>query len=489
MNSRKHVVSSIASTTLSSYAAAVVAVARGIVFASALGPALYGTWSVASTLQTLSQFADFGVSQVAVREMPRRYARGEHDSAVAYARSSFCWMGLMSVVTGAVVAALWTRTELPRVAGGWVLLPLLFVGMNATTVGVQVARAFLGFHRVAIVTPLAGCAGLAAGWVFIRVAGLPGLVFSQGAVYFAASLPLIAIAGLASMSRGWDSWRIRQSIASGWQLLLPMACAQLFVSLDVLVAGWLLGPEETGYYAVALLSSSLAAGVLANSIGSVVGQYVLRDSGRQEGGSPRDSLVWGPASAVAIALAFACTAGVLVGPLLLRTVLPGFASAAAPMIVLLVAAYYFNAQAGFTTTLVATGRQLYMVPVLVVLSALNVLADVLLVRAGLGIVGVAVGTLVANVVYACVHMALIARTTSGATGRVYMQAAATLGAGFLPVAAALVHSGAAGVAARGALRSMTLVGLVGLVGLGLGSCVVLGAIGRGWYGDVRGTAL
>lgn len=478
----RRVVSSIAWTTFSNYVGSLLAIVRGVLFAGALGPALYGTWSVVSTLQTLSQFADLGVSQVAAREMPRTRARGELDKATAYARTSTWWMVLTSVISGLLVVVLWRYSGLPTVKGAWILLPLLFVGMNTAAVGVQVGRAFLAFRRVAVLTLLAGAAGLAAGWGSSVLAGLPGLVASQGAVYLLAAVPLVGIAGLRSFAGGWDVRTVRESIVAGWRLLVPGACLQVFVSLDVLMAGWLLGPVRTGYYGVALLSSSLAAGVLADSMGSTIGQYVLRDSGRRDSGVPRRSVVWGPAAAVSVTLAFACAGAIIVGPPLLRLVLPKFADAASPMTVLLVAAYYLHAQFGFSTTLVATGRQLAIVPVYVVLSALNVLIDVALVRAGYGIAGIAFGTLIVNVAFAVAHMSVVMWATGDVDGRMRVQVASTLGAGLLPAAAAVLAGGAGWTSGANTMGPAVV---AGLASLGLACCLILMVLSKSWYTELR----
>jgi O-antigen/teichoic acid export membrane protein len=456
----------------------VLAVLRGIVFARVLGPSSYGVWGLVAAMQGLSAFADGGVSQVAVREMPRAFGSGDVLSARRYAALSIAASAVTSAVGGVVLAGAWRLTAWPSPAGRWLLFPALFVGMNVFMVSGQVARGFFSFRRASVVNSAAGAVGLAGGYLAASRWGVSGLLSSQALVYAGAAALMLHGMGLAEGYRRLDRRSATRAFRSGWSLLLPGLALQFFVSLDILMTGWLLGATSAGLYAVALLASNMAAGVLSSSTASVIGQYVLRESGGEDRRLPHDALVWGPAAALAAVLAPACAAAALIGPLLLRILLPRYTAAIPPMIILLVAAYYLHSQFGFSTTLVAAGRQLRSVPLFGGLAAANILIDVVLVRAGLGILGIAIGTLCVNVAFALAHMLVIAVSTRPVPPRALGQMTIVMLGGLGPVAAATASARIfAGVAVGWWLP-------VVLAGAGAAMWVLLVLLSRSWAKEI-----
>ncbi len=216
----------------------------------------------------------------------------------------------------------------------------------------------------------------------------------------------------------------------------------------------------------------MAAGVLASSVGSVVGQYVLKESWAGDR-AVRSTIVWGPAAATSLVLAPACALAGILGPPLLRLFLPQYVGTLEVLPILLVAAFLLHSQFGFSTTLIAIGRQLDVVPLCLGLSALNVAIDVVLVRLGWGIVGIATGTLVVNLLFAVGHMLLIARATALPLTRIGIQIGSLVLCASLPAAVGLGGSlQNAGPIAR--------LGVVALAIVGVLAWVSLARVLRGW---------
>jgi hypothetical protein len=111
-------------------------------------------------------------------------------------------------------------------------------------------------------------------------------------------------------------------------------------------------------------------------------------------------------------------------------------------------------------------RQLAVVPVYLGLAGLNVLVDWLLVRQGLGILGVALGTLSVNVLWAVAHTLLVRRVTGDRSMRTLLQPVAVIAAGGLPASVALAVAGVPfGLPAVPVVASAAIIGSMGWIGL------------------------
>lgn len=433
MTARRSILRGVALQTGGNLVASTLSAVKGIVFASLLGPAQYGAWGLLTTLQVISNFSDMGVSLVANREIPRAFGNTDTEGMLAHV-SAANWATLVtSLVFGLVVGLAWPATGWPPLAASAVLVPLLFVTFNTFGLGIQVSRNVFAFDRASAGLTVSAVLSLGLGWAASRAAGLSGLLVSQSAVYGTTAIFLLATVGLGSAFALPRVSVIVASLREGWRLLVPILSGRVFISLDVLVCGATLGPANTGLYAVALLGSTMAAGVVAQSVQAVVGQYVMRESGGTMV-APPERLVWAPAALLAAVLAPVCLIASLLAPVLVPLILPKYAGAVLPLQILLVAAYLLQSQAGFSSTLVAVGRQLLEAPVYLILGAVNVAIDLVLIRAGIGIVAIATGTLVVNTLYAIVNPLLIRHVTRVEGRRHLAQPALVVGAALLPAA-------------------------------------------------------
>ncbi|HEY5474663.1 MAG TPA: oligosaccharide flippase family protein, partial [Candidatus Limnocylindrales bacterium] len=419
--------------TGSGYVDAGLTVLRGLLFARILGPYSYGVWGFLSTVQSLSVNSDLGVGQVVSRDLPRALAAGDERRAATLATLTRVWTTASCLFVGVALAILWPVLRWPSSAGWPVLVPLLLFGMSFYVTAQTVERGSMAFRRLALLITLAGAVALVAGVAASLTFGITGLAISQALVYGAAGLIALArrpgTTTRTEFGRGW-----LDAVGQGWRLLLPSFALQVFVSVDILVVAWAFTPGSVGIYAVALMGSTMAAGVVASGVSTVAGQHLLKETANAEAGMP-SAMVWGPAAAVAVVLAPACAVAILLTPTVFAVLLPNYVGAIAPALVLLAAAYYLHSQFGFSTTFIAAGRPTATVPLYAALVPLNVALDLLLIRQGFGLLAVAAGSLAVNILFMLMHEALVAFRVSRGP-RQYAQILATLAAGGLPVAAA-----------------------------------------------------
>lgn len=459
---------SVAWMSASGYANATLQILRGLIFARILGPHFYGVWAFLATIQGLAMNADLGVSLVVARDMPGMLARGERQGADTLATLTRVWTPVACCVVGVVLGGMWPLLRWPMAPGWALLVPLLLLGMGSFNAATIVEKGSLAFRQLATLTTFAGLGALVGGVAAARIYGVSGLVASQALVYGGAGLIALVLRRspivVARVTRAW-----RHAVLDGWRLVVASLALQVFVSVDLLIAARALPTTSVGLYGVALMGSSMVGVVIASGVGTVVGQHLLREAAISDSGAPPAAIVWGPAAALALVLAPACALAGLLSPVVLRVLLPEYVLAAEPAAVLLAASYYLCSQFGFSTTFLAARRPLATLPIYLVLTAANVAIDILLLRRGMGLLGIAVGSLIVNVCFLLAHETLIwVRVSRGR--RQLAQGVCSLAAGALPVAAAAEVLGYTAVA-------------LGLAVLGLVGWLCLTAVTMRWLGS------
>jgi O-antigen/teichoic acid export membrane protein len=454
----RSVLGSVAWMTAGTYVNSLLGIARGLVFANILGPQAYGVWGFLQTVGSLAGTAELGVGLVVARDMPGLLARGEQEEADALARVVRVWTPSSMAAAGVVLVLAWPLFDWPSASGWSALVPVFFAAMAAFGAAQTVARGRMAFRWLAVYTVAAGAAGFVLGWLASALFGVSGLVVSQTTVYGGAGVIAVVLArGSAVPGHALRLWKA--AIREGWRLLLPNLAMTWFLSVDMLVAAWALPTASVGLYSVALLGSTMVANVIAGSLAIVVGQYLVRETSLSGSRIPRTVLVWGPAAALAVVLAPACAFAALLVPTILRSLLPEYVGAIAPAVVLLAAAYYYQSQFGFSSTFVASGRPMATVPVYAVLTGLNVAIDVVLLKLGYALLGIAIGSLIVNVCFQIAHSTLVGAMICGGRWQVLQVMLTTL-AGGLPLAAVLMVLDEGGLA-----RAIAIVGAAGWIGL------------------------
>lgn len=451
-------------TAIGNYSAALLAVLRGLMFATVLGPAGYGVWGLASTIQTLTMYADFGVGLAVARDIPGAVGDGHDSDARSAAGLAAIWMAAAAAAAGFVAALAWNWLGPSPLRGRYLLLPALCAGMGLFSVAGTLGRALFGFRRVAIASVVTGIVSLVAGYAAAARHGVSGLIVAQAVAGALGGIALLV--ALRARFAASPLGQLGDLLRRGWTYLLPAASLQVFVSLDVVMASKLVGGPDLGLYSVALLGGSLLLGVVAGSVSQVVGQHLLRSAALGRRHVLR--MTWDTAAGVSVILAPVCAMGLLVSPFVIRVFLPAYTGATVLLQTLLVAGFFMHSQFGFSTALAAHGRQMAAMPLCLALSVANIALDVFLVRAGLGILGIALGTLVANVAFALGHMFIVARVSESPLRLALPRSAAILMTGVGLVALLqLVHveatnvgintmSGLYVVAAAGAASWLTL---------------------------------
>lgn len=464
---RSGTASALVGLTAASVLARGFALVRGVVTARLLPPELYGTATLVSALNGYAQYADLGSSSVAFRELNAAVGAGQDVDRksrwlVTFKMTSMLGAALVSLAGAGLARDAGIRTALlafPVIGLATALFWVLLVQAQARGRMPEFSRA----------TALASIADLVLGIAGTYAFGLPGLLAAL------ALSPAIAAAWLASRGhfRGpgpVPATTVRSYVWTGLPLVVLGFLDHNLVYVDHLVVLGFFGVRELGIYNVALIASD-AVRVVGTAVGAVVGPRLIRHHARSGDVRAVREHTLLPVHLLACVTPFAVGFVWLGAGYAVPRLYPAYVETLPVLRILLLATYLLVCTGGVTTFLFALNKHRRNLLILAPLLALNVVVDVLMVKAGMGIEGVALGSGITYFLYAVVHLWYVAahfRPTPKEWTRFYLGVfvpGAWTAALLLTIEAALDPS----ASAPRALMAVALTGL-GLAPLGV----------RGW---------
>ncbi|HTR97234.1 MAG TPA: oligosaccharide flippase family protein [Candidatus Acidoferrales bacterium] len=434
---------------------------RGLIAARLLGPTTYGTWNAIQILMDYGNLATMGSQQGLDQLVPPRIVA---DDPVALRRVKRAALFNISLLTGIFMLACLAAGQFgsSRMLHMWGPLGIGAAVLCALTTN-------LAYYQTSIMRSH-GDISTASGWMAV-----------QGGVGGILGLALVRPMGAWGLLLGWlvgcvaayvfSSVRSREFaprlpkpanesfdlIQVGFPMYLYNASTQVMRNLDRLIILHFLGTDSLGYYSLSVMALTFLL-YLPDSVTYVLYPQLLRDfgmSGRNAASiRPRVERVLRLSSVMVPAL---CGAAYLISKPVVQILLPKFLPGVDALRVLCFGAVALAFTGLSSVVLMTLGRQLMLMPAALFSVALYAGLDLVAVRTGHGITGVAWGTLTAYLLNSVMMLLMAqagleigARQSLATLLRVYTPFALSLGLAvgltrFLPRPA---HPGAVGSLVR-----------------------------------------
>lgn len=388
------------------YGVRLLALVKSALLAALLGPSSFGVLSAVATVLAYTAFLDVGLFHAMNREVPM--LRGSNDSAEAVRVIRASRSG--SLATGFTAAAIMAGCSALQaygiLDGNWWLSALLSLAVAMQTLaGMLHALCYAEMRfdlqaRALTVATFVDLAFSMAGAYLFGVAGaLSGFVLAPLVQW------VVLRRGFGPIALLWDfplMWRL---IGIGVPIGLVWLANTNLVGLDKLVILFGLGPEPLGLYSIAAVAGTLVT-IGPNAVSQMITPRVLEKAGRQENSGSlnlvrRSQEVSGMVGGTVAAI------GIAVVPVAIAVMLPAYRAAVPSAQVLMIASAVFGLVHPLVGYFVAQMRQLEVAAWYLSFGFANVLVDVVLLRAGMGLVGVASGSLLT---YLALYASLQLRT-------------------------------------------------------------------------------
>ena len=397
MHPRRFIRDSIVYAT-AKYVFRVLIMARGLIAARFLGPAPYGAWNAIQLVMDYGLLATAGTFQGLDQTLPPRLVDGDPRAIDRTQRSGLFNVLLLSTLYAAFTV-LYFSVSSGKIVGFW--------GMRGVVLaGVCVVLNNLGYYHINLLRAHNNMTAVSA-WYLV-----------QGVIGAGIALALIPRLGMWALLDGWVVGTVIASIVTQWQvrhiapfvprpssesIALIQAGAPMYLysasvilrSLDRVIIFKFLDTAALGYYSLAVTGMTLLL-YLPDSVSFVLYPQLLK---RYRAGGDRPEAVRSQVErtyrTLALMVPALCGVAFLCSRDLLSVLLPKFLPGL-PAVRLVCFGAGGLAFVGLSAIVLMTlQRQAYLVPAALLGSLLGAALDLVAVRLGFGITGVAFATMIA----------------------------------------------------------------------------------------------
>lgn len=371
--------------------------ARGLIAARLLGPLGYGAWNAIQLMMDYGVFAAAGTQQGLDQAVPARIVAGNREALERLKRAGFANILLTTLlfIAGCLV---WASSGSSRLLGAWgfaglALALFCVLAVNIAYYGLSLLRSHGDMNTVSTWFVIQGLIGAGLGLALVPRLGEWGLLWGWVAGCL-ASLVFVLVRGRHEApllgSFGQENLML---VRIGLPMFVFNSSTIVMRSLDRLIILRYLGTQDLGFYSLSVMALTFLL-YLPDSIGYVVYPQLLRiygENGEDPGAiRPRvERLMQAMAVLVPLlsGLAYLWTREVV------ALVLPKFLPGVAAVRILCFGAVGLALGTMASMVLMTVGRRMALVPAAMFATALGATLDIVAVRLGFGITGVAWATL------------------------------------------------------------------------------------------------
>jgi O-antigen/teichoic acid export membrane protein len=383
---------------LTQYVVRAVLLLRGVIGARMLGPEGYGAWNALVLIMDYALSAPFGTQQGLDQTVPARIVQADAARLERAKRAGLFNILVLTLVFSAVVLLYFLRGPHGSILGSWGIAGLLVgLGCSALTslsnYHLSVLRSHGSMTAVSDWFVLQGVVGSLLGLALIPWLGAWGLLWG----WFVGNL--VALAQVRWRGRALVPMVPRPSrdsvelLRAGLPIFFFNSTHLVMRSLDRLIILRLLGTLELGYYSLSIMVLSLLMYLPDSLIYVVYPQLV--SAYHAAGNDPRAirERVLRLLTVISVAVPALSGLAYLCAREAVLVLLPRFLEGVGAVRVLCFGGTGLAIVGVGALALMSVGRQLRLVPAALAFVALGATLDVLALRAGYGIVGVAWATL------------------------------------------------------------------------------------------------
>jgi len=382
--------------------ASVLGMLRGFIIAGGLGPALYGAWNILMVIFTYNSYADLGLANGMNKEMP--YLRGKDDASGAEAVKDNTFWAISLIVTGVniflIAASFVFRARLPEgMVVAVCILAITNVLFHLYNFLVSLLRTDKEFGLFGFAQALLSLISLAFVVVFFKVSPdrLYGALSALAIGYFLVVL-YIMCRRRYRVRFTLDIQHVIGIFKTGFPLIIIQVGAVLLISIDRWMIAGMIGQIDLGYYGIGLtMANFLFAG--ASTIAFTLYPFMLERFGQTNDAGQSEQLVYTPLLVLSYLMAVGCTMTAFVVPPLIIHILPAYVPGITATIILVFGIYFISIMTICGNFLVSINKQNTVLYVQMILIPFSIVFNYGLIKTGLGIEGVALGTAVVYFLY------------------------------------------------------------------------------------------
>lgn len=374
--------------------------AVSLIVARWVGPETFGIWNALNLLLLYGVLVTLGVPNGMNRDVPVFRGRRENEKADKIIEVSFGFVLITSAIAGLIISGIALTGLVDAVyRPGLFMMGFLFFSWKIYQFFQLRLKSSISFRLMsvqqiifAILLPIV-CLPLA---YFIDI---PGFILGQAAVAFVMIIVVIRLASYR-LTISWDPTIFFTLVKVGFPIMAAGLLYSLLTTIDRWVVLTFLSVEDLGHYTLAIL----AVGVLG-LLPAVIGQQMYPRMAYRYGETHnkkalKPMIVRQSVMAVAVTIPILAIVFVTL-PYVVNVFLPEYVLGITPARILLLGLAFIPLAGGFANFLNTVDKQMYYLAVQVAALIVNFTLDMILIRLGFGLVGVALGAAITYFLYTC----------------------------------------------------------------------------------------
>ena len=362
--------------------------ARALLVLRLLGPAVLGIWKTVMLLYMAATALRLGVLRAMSLRVPLFDGQGRHEEAERAAETAGGFMLLLGGVSAVAVAGAALLVHDPRYRLALLFMAaILFIAQPLDFLR-QLAPSQHRFSLRANEMLLTGATDLVFASVLSWRFGLAGIA---GAVLITVTGPLLYLwhgNGFHYPAR-FSLRGVRRLAGVGFPYMAAESALYYLRYLDVLIVSLLLGPVYVGYYGLAVLVLDFSTSLTRSSISQLVMPHLMREYGRRGSAAAVAGFYEVPSRLISYTVPPLLGVVALMIPTLVRRFLPQYVPGIEAAQIVLAGGFFLALHASLSSFLSAAKQIPATLHWFGFLMPVSALAQVVVIRAGFGLVGVA----------------------------------------------------------------------------------------------------
>jgi O-antigen/teichoic acid export membrane protein len=388
---------------------------RSFIIAGGLGPSLFGLWNILMLIFTYNSYADLGMVNGMNKEVPYLRGKGNNELAEKIKNTTFWAVFILTAFINILIilVSVFLKDRLPE----GMLIALTILGgvcilFQVNNFLICLLRTDKFFGLLGMTNGLLSLVSLVCVVFFFKVLPnkLYGALLALLVAYLCTSLLIFSRMGYR-FRFSLNLKLVRGVFKTGFPLIVIQIGAILLISIDRWMIAGMIDQINLGYYGIGLsIANFLFAG--ASTVAFTLYPFMLEKFGQSNDVSQSEKLVYTPLIILSYLMAVACPLVALLVPLLITYVLPAYIPGINAAIILILGIYFMCIMTISGNFLVSINKQNNLVIIQAAVIPLSVALNFILIKNGLGIEGVALGTVMTYVVYGTAIILLSLRNFS-----------------------------------------------------------------------------
>lgn len=353
-----------------------------------LSPELYGLWSILNVIPTYASYGNFGSYDMMRYKIPYHEARKEHQRSREVEGSVFYGsLYISSFITAVlVVISLTGKFDLTVKAGLLTMASLVILQWYYDNYLLRL-KAYQNFRLLAYTLILKATVTLSFSAILIYLLSIYG-AFLSSIVSVAAIIIYLKIKFPPDSRSGFHPLVFKELIRQGLPIMVYNFSAILMGTSDRIVVSYFLGNEQLGYYGIAIMVFGFIRQI-PGTAREVIEPRLMQDMNENSEEQNLREYLFKPLINTAYFMPLLVGPLVFILPVLIPLLLPKYISGIRATQIIIFSCYFLSMVYVTRGIIVANGWQLKAAALMVSVLLFNIGLSIVLIRAGMGINGVA----------------------------------------------------------------------------------------------------